>query len=94
MKIARMDGNIVINIEMADQEWIDAQPDPSVFIVFDDDNYATIGGDYIDGYFYEPQPYPSWTRSEGRWIPPTPRPDDGNRYFWDEESKSWIKENN
>ena len=50
---------------------------------------AWVGGDYVGGYFYPPQPYPSWTRHEGEWLPPVPMPDDGERYVWDEDAQEW-----
>ena len=31
-----------------------------------------VGGDYVDGYLYEPQPFPSWVRLNGTWIAPVP----------------------
>lgn len=58
-------------------------------------NYATIGGVYdsVRDAFYEPQPFDSWVLDEESciWIPPTPRPDDGLLYEWDEENLSWIE---
>lgn len=41
--------------------------------------------------FFRPQPYPSWTlnRETLDWEPPTPKPNDGGIYVWNEESKSW-----
>jgi hypothetical protein len=53
-------------------------------------NPAYIGGDYIEGWFYPPQPYPSWTRSEGSWIPPVPMPSEGT-WSWDETAQEWIE---
>ena len=40
-------------------------------------------------------PYPSWVLSETtyRWEPPTPMPDDGLRWAWDEDTTSWIVRN-
>jgi len=59
-------------------------------------NYAGIGYTYdkTRDAFIEPQPYPSWTLDEDscQWIPPTPRPpvnENGRRYDWDENTKSW-----
>lgn len=39
-----------------------------------------------------PQPWPSWTYNEELylWEPPTPLPQDGNFYDWDEKSLSWL----
>ena len=58
-------------------------------------NYAGIGDIYdpIRDAFYAPQPYPSWTLDEDTclWIAPTPMPDDGNRYTWNEETQTWVQ---
>ena len=39
----------------------------------------------------EPKPYPSWILAPDNetWLPPTPKPDDGKEYNWDEETLSW-----
>ena len=58
-------------------------------IIYTNENPAAISGDYVENYFYFPQPYPSWTRLEGKWIPPIPYPSDGNKYIWDESNLSW-----
>ena len=52
-------------------------------------NPAYIGGDYVEGYFYPPQPFASWIRSEGEWLPPTPRPDSEGNWQWNEELQEW-----
>jgi hypothetical protein len=88
-KIARMQGNLVINIESATQEWIDSQEDSTIFIEYTDTNPATIGGDYVDGYFYPIKPYESWNRDKGSWIAPIPYPEDNKYYNWSEEELSW-----
>lgn len=58
-------------------------------------NYAGIGYRYdpIKDAFIPPKPYESWSLNEETclWESPTPRPDDGLKYYWDEDSKSWIK---
>ena len=47
------------------------------------------------------KPYPSWTIQDiepevesqhlkSGWAAPTPKPNDGNSYLWDEESLNWI----
>lgn len=51
---------------------------------------AWVGGDYVDGHFYPPQPFPSWTRHEGEWRPPTFYPTDGDMYSWDEVTGEWV----
>ena len=57
---------------------------------YTEENPAFIGGDYFEGYFYYPQPFASWTRSEGKWIPPKPYPSEG-RYYWDEQLGDWVE---
>ena len=58
-------------------------------------NYAGIGYKYdatLDA-FIPPQPFESWTLNEetAQWEAPTPYPDDGKRYSWDEETTSWVE---
>ena len=57
-------------------------------------NYAGIGYIYDEGRdaFIPPQPFPSWTLNEVtcNWVSPVPHPDTGgDRYIWNEETKSW-----
>jgi hypothetical protein len=56
-------------------------------------NYAGIGYKYdptLDA-FITLQPYPSWTFNADRcdWDPPTPYPNDGKIYDWNEATQSW-----
>ena len=58
-------------------------------------NYAGIGYKYdatLDA-FSPPQPFASWTLNEetAQWEAPTPYPDDGKRYSWDEATTSWVE---
>jgi hypothetical protein len=42
------------------------------------------------GAFIAPQPFPSWTLdADCKWQPPTPMPDDGGIYAWNEEAQEW-----
>jgi hypothetical protein len=56
-------------------------------------NYAGIGYTYDSGRdaFIPPKEYASWTLNEFSclWEPPTPMPEDGNPYYWDEPTLSW-----
>ncbi len=56
-------------------------------------NYAGVGYKYdkTRDAFISPQPYPSWLLDEDtcRWEAPTPMPDDGKMYEWDEDTTSW-----
>jgi len=56
-------------------------------------NYAGIGFSYnadIDA-FVPPKPFASWTLNNdtAQWEAPTPMPDDGQMYTWNEETTSW-----
>jgi len=79
------ENNVVINIiECFDHEW-----DKANQITYTQENPAHIGGDYVDGYFYDPQPFPSWTRLNGHWIPPKPKPESEGLWEWSEEDQEW-----
>lgn len=56
-------------------------------------NYAGIGFTYDETLdaFVPPQPYASWTLNEetAQWEAPTPYPDDGLMYGWNEELGDW-----
>lgn len=38
-----------------------------------------------------PQPYPSWSYNQNskQWVAPTPKPNDGREYVWNESTQSW-----
>jgi hypothetical protein len=56
-------------------------------------NYAGVGYTYDADRdaFIEPKPYESWVLDEVtcQWQAPTPYPDDGKDYHWNEESLTW-----
>ena len=58
-------------------------------------NYAGMGYTYDQtrDAFISPQPYPSWELNEDtcQWDSPTPYPDDGKEYIWDEDTTSWME---
>ena len=55
-------------------------------------NYAGVGYTWDGTGFAPPQPYPSWALDENYvWQPPTPMPDDGLLYEWDEATTSWVE---
>jgi hypothetical protein len=46
--------------------------------------------DPIADVFISPQPFPSWSLDGNfDWQPPTPMPDDGTGYVWDEANLIW-----
>ena len=57
-------------------------------------NYAGIGYSYDQSRdaFIPPKPYPSWTLIEStcQWEAPTPYPNDGAMYTWDEATLKWV----
>jgi hypothetical protein len=59
-------------------------------------NFAGIGYiyDHQNDVFYRPKPFPSWTLNQSTWIweAPTPYPDDGKFYTWDENNTSWVEQ--
>jgi hypothetical protein len=59
-------------------------------------NYAGIGMTWDAGRnaFIAPKPFNSWTLNEDtcRWDPPTPMPNDGKMYSWNEETLSWVEQ--
>jgi hypothetical protein len=59
-------------------------------------NYAGIGYTYdsIRDAFIPPSPYNSWVLVEEtcQWTAPVPNPNDGQRYYWDENIQNWVLE--
>lgn len=70
----------------------DGQPDGGVALR---GNYAGIGFTYDaqNDIFYPPKPFDSWILNESTWLweAPTPYPNDGKTYLWDEATTSWIE---
>lgn len=58
-------------------------------------NYASAGYRYDEekDAFIPPKIFNSWILDESvyQWKPPTPMPDDGYFYSWNEETISWIQ---
>lgn len=58
-------------------------------------NFAGIGYTYDADRdaFIPPKPFESWTLNEDTclWQAPTPYPQDGRIYIWDEETTSWTE---
>jgi hypothetical protein len=58
-------------------------------------NYAGVGFSYDaqKDAFIPPKPYASWVLNETTclWEAPTPYPDDGGVYRWDEDTTSWVQ---
>jgi hypothetical protein len=58
-------------------------------------NYAGKGFTYDPARdaFIPPKPFDSWLLNEDTclWDAPTPYPEDGKRYEWDEATLSWVE---
>jgi len=100
MIFAKVRNGIVIEVIVADQEFIDSYVDstPGNWLETRKDgsirkNYAGIGFSYDStrDAFIPPQPYPSWTLNETTclWECPVAYPTDGNMYNWNEETQTW-----
>ena len=88
--------NKVINILVIEEENIEFLSKNN-YIEYSTKNPAIVGGDYYDKFFYPPQPYPSWTRKNGKWIPPIENPNSGDeylesKYIWNEIEQNWFPE--
>lgn len=83
--VAVLDGNIVVNVIVvtADHE-LDEQE-----IEYTEAAPAGIGWEYDGTGFIPPQPFPSWQLVNYIWQAPTPKPDDGQAYYWHEDTTSW-----
>jgi hypothetical protein len=79
------DQNKVVNIIVCNDE----EQETANLITYSDNNPAYINGYFVDGYFYSPKPFDSWTGNQGLWNPPTPYPTDGFTYLWNEANLSW-----
>jgi len=58
-------------------------------------NYAGVGFTYDEfrDAFIPPKPFFSWILNEQTclWESPTPVPNDGKMYMWDENTLSWVE---
>jgi hypothetical protein len=98
MQVAEIKNNIVQRVIVADSvewcvenlggEWV------RTYYNTQGKNFAGVGFTYYPDKdnFAAPQLYPSWTLDDNlQWQPPTPYPNDGNFYSWDEKTLTWIK---
>ncbi len=56
--------------------------------------FAGVGDTYdsTSDRFIVAAPYPSWTiDNDFNWNPPTPYPNDGNGYHWNEAELKWVE---
>jgi len=92
MQFAKIENNIVINIEVAAQSFIDTLPGTYIKTPYNGIR-AGIGynWDVTNNVFIPPQPFNSWIlNNRWQWIAPKELPSDGKKYYWDEQNLNWI----
>ena len=105
---AKVVNNIVTQVIVADQDWVDAldgewvqtsyNTQGGVHLLGDTPlrkNYAGIGNTYDSDRdaFYAPQPFPSWTLNEDSCFWEAPKPmPEDGMCYWDEDTLSWIEQ--
>lgn len=89
MNYAQIVNNIVVNVIVADADFVATQTDKTYVLC----TRGGIGWTFDGTNFIAPQPYPSWTLdSNYDWQPPTPKPVvEGKQYVWLEPNKVWIE---
>jgi len=88
MRAAQVDGGVVVRAIVGDPVWA-ADRLGGTWVATE--GKVGIGWTYSkkDG-FRPPRPFASWSWQNGAWTPPTPMPDDGEMYVWDEEALGWV----
>jgi hypothetical protein len=100
---AKVNNGIVEQVIVAEAEFfdtfVDSSPGEWIQTTYDGSirkNYAGVGYTYdtTRDAFIPPQPFNSWLLNEDTclWDAPTPYPDDGKMYSWDEATTSWKEE--
>lgn len=91
--------NLVTKVIVSDQDFADEQP--GIWVKFDPNdenspkNYPGKGYKFdLDRFaFLPPKAFDSWSLNEEtcQWESPTPKPEDENKYYWNEEEQSWVE---
>ena len=86
---AQIANGTVVNVIVADAD----------FVAQSELNYVLLSRGGV-GYTYDstadvfiaPQPFESWTLDSNHdWQAPTPMPNDGKKYSWNEEELEWFE---
>ena len=93
MEFAKIENNIVVNVEVADQEHIDTLE--GNYIASPSNGTSAGKGftyDEKNKVFIAPKPFASWVLDNNyKWQAPKVMPTDSNKYFWDETNLKWTK---
>jgi len=94
--------NIVTQVIVAEQDFINSGAVGDSFLWIQTSynhgfrkQFAGIGFTYdkTNDIFISPQPFASWTLDASfDWQPPTPMPDDGKFYMWNEDTSAWDED--
>ena len=98
---AKVSDGLVMDVIVAEPEFFNTYVDHSagewIETCYDGSfrkNPASIGGAYdkANDAFIPLKPFPDWTLNSEtfKWDAPIPYPSDGEEYYWDEETSSWM----
>ena len=87
MNYAQIVEGIVVNVIVADTEFVATQTDKTYVLC----QRGGIGWTFDGTNFIAPQPFESWTLdSNFDWQPPVPQPPAPPRTYWSEEELAWV----
>lgn len=84
--------NVVVNVVVAESAEIAEEICGAA--IFPTTGIPWIGWWRSDDTWCPPSPFDSWVWDGNEWVAPVQKPDDGQNYYWDEDSQSWIKATN
>jgi len=85
MNYAQIADGIVVNVIVADADFIATQTDKTYVLL----SRGGIGWTFDGTNFIAPQPFASWTLDSNHdWQPPTPKPE--GKYSWNEAQLKWV----
>lgn len=90
-KVLRIANNVVTNVEIVSDEWLQNYAGDDLLILVDESNVSVgIGWTYVPEVgFYSPQPFPSWSLNGLKWEAPKPKLNQNSH--WDETTLEWVQ---
>lgn len=87
---AKIKDGVVVNIEVATDEWVAEQDDSFIFV--ESTTSAGIGAIWNGEIFILPKPFNSFILgADGVWKAPVPMPLEQGTWVWDEEELKWNR---